>query len=263
MTLVSPRRWRTISGPRKRIDSAIAAFSGAIGAFARPSVASASVRLCATVKAVIVFTSMRQPETISSSPSTNSRWSAPSRMCCTPSCRYDAARSKPLVAAPSVTAGDAGRSRWLSTRPSACWMRTSTSVIVVSRPSMRSVLPARPPLQVKVPRTSTAPGVSCCRSGVTRRQPSGTTGRDLDLDLAAGRALPQQRIGAVAGLAQLEVARARLVRAGQPRRADGEHEEQQPPCPAAPGHDPSLRAPAATSPGGRSITTRYFASKRS
>ena len=53
--------------------SAIAAFSGSAGASAYPSVAMASVMLCATVNAVIVFTSIQLPFTISSSPSTNSR----------------------------------------------------------------------------------------------------------------------------------------------------------------------------------------------
>ena len=61
-------------------------------------------------------------------------------------------------------------------RPSAWAMRTSTSVTVVSSPAMRSVLPAMPPAQASVPRTTTAPGVSCCWSGVASRQPSGTTG---------------------------------------------------------------------------------------
>ena len=73
MKLVCPRQRRTISGPRNRIDSAIAAFSGAAGTCAMPNVATASVMLCAIVKAVTVFTSIQRSRTISSSPSTNSR----------------------------------------------------------------------------------------------------------------------------------------------------------------------------------------------
>ena len=65
--------------------SAIAAFSGSAGASAYPSVAMARVMLCATVKAVTVFSSIQRFVTISNSPSTKSRWSAPNRMCRTPS----------------------------------------------------------------------------------------------------------------------------------------------------------------------------------
>src|SRR5450631_1900170 len=53
--LVSPRHERTISGPRNRMLNAIAAFSGMTGTSAYPSVAMASVILCATVNAVTVF----------------------------------------------------------------------------------------------------------------------------------------------------------------------------------------------------------------
>ena len=41
----------------------------------------ANVMLCATVKAVTVFSSIQRSFTISNSPSTKSMWSAPSRMC--------------------------------------------------------------------------------------------------------------------------------------------------------------------------------------
>ena len=71
-------------------------------------------------------------------------------------------RCQPVVTAPRVTEGFTGLSRWLSRRPSAWWMRTMTSVIVDSRPSIASVLPSMPPSQVSVPRTTSAPGVSCC-----------------------------------------------------------------------------------------------------
>ena len=70
----------TISGPRKRMLKAIAALSGSTGASAYPSVAMASVMLCATVKAVTVFSSIQRSFTISKSPSTKSKWSAPKRM---------------------------------------------------------------------------------------------------------------------------------------------------------------------------------------
>ena len=55
------------------MESAIAALSGSVGASAYPSVATASVMLWATVKAVTVFTNIHEFPTISSSPSTNSR----------------------------------------------------------------------------------------------------------------------------------------------------------------------------------------------
>jgi hypothetical protein len=71
--LVSPRHTRTISGPRNRIESAIAALSGADGTLITRNVAAAKLMLCATVNAVIVFTSIRRLRTMSSSPSTNSR----------------------------------------------------------------------------------------------------------------------------------------------------------------------------------------------
>jgi hypothetical protein len=71
--LVWPRQRRTISGPRNRIDSAIAAFSGKAGTCAMPKVATASVTLWATVNAVTVFTSIQRSRTISSNPSTNSK----------------------------------------------------------------------------------------------------------------------------------------------------------------------------------------------
>ena len=45
----------------------------------------ASVMLWARVKDVIVFTNIQRSDTISSRPSTKSRWSTPSRMCWTPS----------------------------------------------------------------------------------------------------------------------------------------------------------------------------------
>ena len=48
---------------------------------------SASVRLCATVNAVMVFTSVQRSRTMSSSPSTKSRWSTPSAMCSMPRIR--------------------------------------------------------------------------------------------------------------------------------------------------------------------------------
>ncbi len=80
MKLVWPRQDRTISGPRKKIESAMAAFNGRIGASAQPKVAIASVMLCATVNAVTVLTSIQRSLTIRSRPSTKSRWSAPKAM---------------------------------------------------------------------------------------------------------------------------------------------------------------------------------------
>ncbi len=79
MKLVSPRQERTISGPRKKIESAIAASTGRTGTSAQPKVAAASVIEWATVKAVIVFTSIQRSFTIRSSPKTNRRWSGPKR----------------------------------------------------------------------------------------------------------------------------------------------------------------------------------------
>ena len=55
------------------MDSAIDALSGATGALAYPRVAIASVRLCASVKAVMVLRSLSRPETRSVRPSTNRR----------------------------------------------------------------------------------------------------------------------------------------------------------------------------------------------
>ncbi len=53
----SPRRERTISAATKTMLSAMIASTGAEGTCTKPSVASASVMLCAMVNAVIVFTS--------------------------------------------------------------------------------------------------------------------------------------------------------------------------------------------------------------
>jgi hypothetical protein len=53
--------------------SAITASTGADGTFTKPSVASASVMLWASVNAVIVFTSKPTPRTMSTRASTNSR----------------------------------------------------------------------------------------------------------------------------------------------------------------------------------------------
>ena len=90
--------------------------------------------------------------------------------------------------------------------------------MVDARPSIAIVLPWMPPSHVRVPRTTSAPGVSCCWPDVTRRHCVGDDGGDVDLDLAAGRLLPEEAVGAGAGLAQLEEARARLVRADAAHR---------------------------------------------
>ena len=78
---------RTISAATNTMLSAMTASTGADGTCTKPSVASASVMLCATVNAVIVLTSSHVPRVMSTSASTNSRWSMPSRMCSTPSLR--------------------------------------------------------------------------------------------------------------------------------------------------------------------------------
>ena len=70
-----------------------------------------------------------------------------------------------------------------------------TSVIVDSSPSIASVLPAMPPSQVSVPRTTSAPGVSCCCPAVASRHSVGDDRRDVDLDLAARRLLPEEAVG--------------------------------------------------------------------
>ena len=69
----SPRRLRRISDATKTMLSAIVASTGADGTCTTPSVASASVMLCATVNAVIVFTSKPTPRTMSTSARTKSR----------------------------------------------------------------------------------------------------------------------------------------------------------------------------------------------
>ena len=53
--------------------SAIAASTGRDGTVTKPSVASASVMLCASVNAVMVLISIQGPRTSRSSPQTNSR----------------------------------------------------------------------------------------------------------------------------------------------------------------------------------------------
>ena len=68
-----PGRTRTTSTPKHMIDSAMAAFSGGPGTCTQPNVAAARVMLCATVKAVMVLTSIQRSRTISSRPRTNSR----------------------------------------------------------------------------------------------------------------------------------------------------------------------------------------------
>ena len=70
-----PADARTISQASRRMLSAIAASTGGPGTCTTPSVASASVIECATVKAVTVMTSIRRFGTMRMSASTNSRWS--------------------------------------------------------------------------------------------------------------------------------------------------------------------------------------------
>jgi hypothetical protein len=70
--LISPRRVRTISGPRNRMLSAIAGFTARTGAFAYPKVAIASVMLWAKVNPLIVFKSIHLFLTMGSKPNTNS-----------------------------------------------------------------------------------------------------------------------------------------------------------------------------------------------
>ena len=53
--------------------SAMIASTGGCGTCTKPSVAAASVMLCATVKAVTVFTSFHPPRVMISSASTKSR----------------------------------------------------------------------------------------------------------------------------------------------------------------------------------------------
>ena len=68
-----PRREFTISAATKTMESAIAASTGRAGTCTKPSVAAASVMLCATVKAVTVRATRRHPRTRIISASTNSR----------------------------------------------------------------------------------------------------------------------------------------------------------------------------------------------
>ena len=65
--------WRASSDARNKMLSAIVASTGAGGTCTKPSVAAASVTLCASVNAVTVATSRPMPRTSSSSASTNRR----------------------------------------------------------------------------------------------------------------------------------------------------------------------------------------------
>ena len=85
--------------------------------------------------------------------------------------------------------------------------------------------------------------------------------RDLDLDLTAGRLLPEERVGARTGFAQLEEAGTRLVgRSGRSTREDEHDQREQRARPHfAPPSALAALAGALTS-AGASIVTVYFAS---
>ena len=68
-----PRRAFTISTATSTMLSAMAASTGGPGTWTKPSVAAASVMLCATVNAVTVSATRRQSRTRITSASTNSR----------------------------------------------------------------------------------------------------------------------------------------------------------------------------------------------
>jgi hypothetical protein len=97
----------TISRASMTIESAIAASIAPRSRGTSPNTEAARVMLCATVKAVMVITSATRLRTISSKPSTNSKWSIPSRMCSPPSTKYVAATRAPepgaAIRSPSAT----------------------------------------------------------------------------------------------------------------------------------------------------------------
>ena len=170
--------------------SAIVASTGAAGTRTKPRVAAASVMLCASVNAVTVASSLRTLATSSSRHSTNSRWSAPDRMCSTPSPTIGRAApsSGPAGPAPRSAGCDGVRRALLHRRRRRVSIRTSTSVIVASSPSMRDRL-APPgsrsqrssPCSMKAPPACTVVGsptsgrtpasAARCRGG-TRRAPA-------------------------------------------------------------------------------------------
>jgi len=140
--LDSPRHDRTISGPRNRMDRAMAALSGGSGARAYPSVAMARVMECATVKDVMVFRSIIRPRTISNNPNTNSRWSIPSRIWWKPRPMNSPAMAYQSLSPRNSAHGFVGLATVVMVLPSSLESRTKTSVMVASKPGNRIVLPS-------------------------------------------------------------------------------------------------------------------------
>ena len=136
---------------------------------------------------------------------------------------------------------------------------------VVSSPAMAIVLPARPPAQVSVPLTTNAPGVSCCRSGVKSRHPSGTTGAmEISISPPVGFFQRNEYVPGAVSRSSRKPGRTSWACAGVARTASA----RAPPAATrrnAPPHHvlplPPRRGAGATF--GISIVTLYFARSRS
>ena len=145
--LVSPRHLRTISGPRKRMLSAMAALSGGSG---RARVPERGDRQRDAVGDGERRDRLHQHPAVADDQqqAQHEQQVVDAEQDVLDAEAHVPERPLPRAtsAAPSVTDGSTGFSRWLSRRPSAWCTRTITSVIVASRPSIASVLPAIPPV---------------------------------------------------------------------------------------------------------------------
>jgi hypothetical protein len=143
--LVPPRWRRTISGARNRIDIAIDARSARPALAPGPSVAAASVRLCASVNDVIGSEEHPPVGDEQEQAETNKE---------VIDAEHDVIPSQPEVrAGHAPTArlrgitndGSLGVSRTTCARPFCPETRTSTSNVVAERLAIEIALPARPP----------------------------------------------------------------------------------------------------------------------
>ena len=208
-----PSRPWTISAATNTMLSAIAASTGWIGTCTKPSVAAASVMLCATVNAVIVATRRRQERTAAAAPKrtedgrcragcarSQGRDRSPrllsSAACPRPRKRVRTGRCGPPASCRRIAAGaPARRSRWRTGRR--------------SRSRVRSGRPAQRIVERSVVTRRYRPGAAPLCAAVVR-----PSRRDGEAQVASRRHLPERLPGLGAGLLQLQIGRPHLVRLG-------------------------------------------------
>ena len=145
----------TISTATNTMLSAITASTGGRGTCTNPSVAAASVMLCATVNAVTVLTSRQRAAHDEQQRQHEQQMIDAEQDVLDAEREIDAGHRQPLGARTGIiAAGWPGVSRCVHVVPSANSIRTSASVMVASRPAMRTVCP-------RSGRRANAPGLHC------------------------------------------------------------------------------------------------------